>query len=420
MSTARHPQDLFEALLGGPPPLRVRLWDGTTLGPDTATSIAIRDPVALRYIMWAPGELGMARAYVAGAIDIDGDIFDVLTLRDQLAARTEDLRLHLHPRVLAKVARLAAKAGALGGPPPRPDVEVKLSGPLHSRVRDARAISHHYDVGNNFYRMVLGPTMTYSCAYFADDGMTLDGAQIAKYDLVARKLGLTDGMRLLDVGCGWGGMVIHAAKNYRVRAVGITLSRAQADLAEKRIAEAGAADLVEIRYQDYRDVTDGPFDAISSIGMFEHVGLARLGEYLERLKILLRPKGRLLNHAIARPKESGGFDKRSFVNRYVFPDGELHEVGRVVSTMAATGFEIRDVHSLREHYARTLRAWVANLEANWDAAVSAVGEARARVWRLYMAGSAIAFEASRITIHQTLAVVPGADGASGMPLKRAY
>ncbi|MGH2808580.1 MAG: class I SAM-dependent methyltransferase, partial [Actinomycetota bacterium] len=286
--------------------------------------------------------------------------------------------------------------------------------------RDADAIRHHYDVSNDFYALFLGSSMTYSCAYFTSDSVALDEAQKAKYELVCRKLGLEPGMRLLDVGCGWGGLVMHAARVHEVSAVGITISRNQAELAEKRVAEAGLADRVQIRLQDYRDIHDGPFDAISSIGMFEHVGLAQFERYFTRLRELLRPRGRLLNHAISRPHPSkASFDPDSFIARYVFPDGELHEVGAVVTIMQKLGLEVRDVQSLREHYAHTLRTWVANLEARWERASELAGAARARVWRLYIAASADAFEAGRISVHQVLGVLPDRDGGSGMPPTRA-
>jgi cyclopropane-fatty-acyl-phospholipid synthase len=314
---------------------------------------------------------------------------------------------------------VAKRLGVLGPPLPPPPEEARLRGRRHSKERDAAAVAHHYDVSNEFYRLVLGETMTYSCAYFTEDGTSLDDAQRAKYDLVCRKLGLQPGMRLLDVGCGWGGMAMHAAEHYGVRAVGVTLSRHQHDLASKRVAEAGLAEHVEIRFQDYRDVDDGPYDAVSSIGMFEHVGLARLRDYFDVLFKLLPPTGRLLNHAISRPWGRSRFDRHSFIERYVFPDGELHEVGSVVSAMQQQGFEVRDVHSLREHYAKTLRHWVANLEARWDEAVALAGAPRARVWRLYMAGSAVNFEEARTNVHQVLAVKPGPQGDSGMPLTRA-
>src|SRR5207253_9406308 len=224
-----------------------------------------------------------------------------------------------------------------------------------------------------------------------------------------------------DIGCGWGGMVTHAARHHGVTAVGVTLSSRQAELAEKRVAEAGLGNVVEIRLQDYRDVADGPYDSISSIGMFEHVGLSQVKEYFGRVYSLLRPQGRFMNHAIGRPPFEGGRPRfsRGFIDRYVFPDGELHEVGTIVSAIQQAGFEVHHLESLREHYALTLRAWVANLEANWDACVADAGRARARIWRIYMAASALQFEANRTQVHQVLATKTDR-GRSGLPLRPRF
>lgn len=412
---------LVVSLIGEDPPVALRFWDGSSLGDArAATVVHVRSPDALKRMAFAPGELGLSRAYVAGDIDIDGDIFDVLNLRDRLGARNERVDFSTDLSMRLRTLRTAWKAGALGRPPAPPPEEARLRGPLHSKARDRQAISHHYDVGNDFYRLVLGPSMTYSCAYFRTDELNLEDAQGAKYDLICRKLGLKEGMRLLDVGCGWGGMLIHAAEHYGVEGVGITLSKEQATFAEKRIAEAGFGGHLEVRLQDYRDVSDGPFDAISSIGMFEHVGLARLGDYFGAMYGLLADGGRLLNHAISRPGGRPGFGKDSFVARYVFPDGELQEVGRVASAMQEHRLEVRDVESLREHYALTLRSWVTNLEHNWTEAQAIVGSARARIWRLYMAGSALGFEAGRINLHQVLGVKTERDGSSHMPLVRDW
>ena len=410
----------LEAVLGPDLPIAVRAYDGSRLGPADATAtLLVRSPVVFRRLITAPGELGLGRAYVAGELDVEGDLYAALAaLRD----RFPDLRA-FGPRQWAEVLRLAGSSalrtgfGALAVPPE----EARLGGVRHSKERDAAAIAFHYDVSNAFYRIVLGPSMTYSCAVWEHEDVPLEDAQAAKYELVCRKLGLEPEMRLLDVGCGWGGMVLHAAANHGVRAVGVTLSRRQAEWAEKAVAEAGLADRVEIRYQDYRDVRDGPFDAISSIGMFEHVGLSQLRVYFGGLRRLLRPGGRLLNHAIARPPNAGRtrFQPNSFIDRYVFPDGELHEVGNVVSTMQRTGYEVRHVESLREHYALTLRAWVSNLETGWDDAVAEVGPGRARVWRLYMAASALNFEAGRTQVHQVLAVRSDG-GRSGLPLRPRF
>jgi len=415
---------LVAAFFGDKPlPVKLRCWDGSVIGdPAAPATLVIASPDAVRRLLWAPNELGLGRAYVAGDLDVDGNVFDVLSLRDVLADRGDGLRIALDWRGRLRALRAARAVGALGRPLPPPPQEAQLRGGRHSRARDAAAVSHHYDLSNDFYRMVLGPTMTYSCAYFPDEDATLDEAQRYKYDVIARKLELTAGMRLLDVGCGWGGMVLHAAEEYGARAVGVTLSQRQAELATERVRVAGLSDRIEIRVQDYRDINDGPFDAISSIGMFEHVGRDQLAEYFGCLHRLLAPGGRLLNHGISRPGDGevgsrAAFDRNGFIERYVFPDGELHEVGTVVSLMQER-FEVRDVESLREHYARTLRHWVANLEANWDRAVDLVGPS-ARIWRLYMAGSALNFEAGRTSIHQVLAVKPHADGTSGMPLNRA-
>jgi cyclopropane-fatty-acyl-phospholipid synthase len=410
----------LEAVLGPDLPIAVRAYDGSRLGPaDAPATLLVHSPVVFRRLITAPGELGMGRAYVAGELDVVGDLYSALAA---LADRMPDVRA-FGPRQWAEVLRLAGSSVLRTGfaALPVPPEEAHLSGVRHSKERDAAAIAHHYDVSNAFYRIVLGPSMTYSCAVWESGDVTLDDAQAAKYELLSRKLGLRPGMRLLDVGCGWGGMVLHAAANHGVRAVGVTLSRRQAEWAEKAVAEAGHADRVEIRYQDYRDVRDGPYDAISSIGMFEHVGLSQLRVYFGGLRRLLRPGGRLLNHAIARPPNAGRtrFQPNSFIDRYVFPDGELHEVGSVVSTMQGTGFEVRHVESLREHYALTLRAWVSNLEASWDEAVAEVGPGRARVWRLYMAASALNFEAGRTQVHQVLAVRSDG-GRSELPLRPRF
>jgi len=410
---------LVEAFLGPAPPVGLRCWDGTSWGdPRASLQVHVRSPDALRRLLWDPDELGLARAHVAGELDVDGSIFDLLELRDRVLHRDRDAALRLRPREWLSLVRDARRLGALGRRPAPPPEEARLSGRRHSKRRDRAAISHHYDVGNDFYELVLGPSMTYSCALFPAEGTTLEEAQALKHEHVCRKLGLEPGQRLLDIGCGWGGMVMHAARHHGVRAVGITISEQQARLARERVRAAGLEDRVEVRLQDYRDITDGPFDAVSSIGMFEHVGSEQVEAYLRSVRALLRPGGRLLNHAISRTSGEGPLPRDSFPARYVFPDGQLHEVGRTVSAMQDLGFECRDVESLREHYARTLRCWVANLERSWERAVGLVGDGRARVWRLYMAGSAMGFEAHRLNIHQVLVVNTGEDGRSGMPATR--
>jgi cyclopropane-fatty-acyl-phospholipid synthase len=409
---------VLRSLLGEEFPLRLRGWDGSESGPpDSAATLVVRSPRALRRFLWRPDELGLGRAYVTGEIDVEGDIFAALSLPD-LLARTDRPDLALGWRERSGVLAAAAGLRVLGPPLRPPPEESRLRGRLHALGRDARAIAHHYDVGNAFYRLVLGESMTYSCAYWAEPTYDLDQAQEAKHALVARKLRLTEGMRLLDVGCGWGSMVLHCAREYGVHAVGVTISHEQADLARRRVAEAGLADRVEIRLADYRDVDDGPYDAISSIGMAEHVGEARLGEYAARLFALLRPGGRLLHHAIARRPGPVVDPRRSFLVRYVFPDGELQPLGTTVSALEQGSLEVRDVEALREHYARTCRAWVSRLEQDWDTAVRLSSPGRARVWRLYLAGSALAFEQLRTGVNQVLAVRPDEHHASGLPPTR--
>jgi cyclopropane-fatty-acyl-phospholipid synthase len=412
---------LIDRLLGGRVPIRFEFWDGSVIDPTGATDgiscvIRVRSVDAVRRIAWAPGEIGLARAFVSGDMEIEGDIIATLHALSLVADRDiAKLRLSALPAVV----KGAIEIGALGLPPPPPAVEARPRGRLHSPGRDAQAISHHYDVGDGFYELVLGPSMTYSCARFTEVSTSLEEAQAAKHELVCRKLGLHEkrGARLLDVGCGWGSMALHAASNHGATVVGVTLSTAQATYARRRVADARLSEKIEIRLADYRDLRGEKFDAISSIGMFEHVGGSQMARYFETLHNLLVPTGRLLNHAISSPGGSR-LTNCSFIGRYVFPDGELEDVGDVLLAMERAGFEVRDVESLREHYSKTLHAWVANLEAHWDPAVALVGAARARVWRLYMAGSAVGFDDGGIAIHQVLGVVPDPDGSSGMPATR--
>lgn len=420
--------------LGAPFPLRVRAWDGSEAGPSGVPTLVLRDRRALHRLMWRPGELGLARAWVAGEIDVEGDLYEALDLMGRLmwhnpARRERSSRGGLRRTRAAlptlRRARAAAELVSLAGvavpPEPPPEEARSRSGRLHSLRRDRAAISHHYDVGNDFYSRVLGPSMVYSCAYWPSPSTHLEAAQRAKLDLVCRKLRLRPGQRLLDVGCGWGAMVVHAVEHHGVEAVGVTLSEEQAALARKRVAEAGLTGRAEIRVCDYREVGDGPFDAISSIGMAEHVGATRFWEYATSLRELLVPGGLLLNHQIAR-RPSGGrgrYRTDEFIDRYVFPDGELAPLGTTVSMLEQAGLEVRDVESLREHYGRTLRAWVANLERHRLEAGKLTTAGRLRVWHLYLAASALAFERNQVGVNQVLAVRTTPDGASGMPRTRA-
>lgn len=428
---------LVTIVLDGHLPMRVEAYDGSVAEPTVASeangvTLVIRSPDALRRVLTRPGELGLARAYVAGDLDVKGDLDPLFSLRVP------------GPRRLASPALVRAALELVGPeglrPLPPPSIEARPRGLMHSRSRDRQAVTHHYDVSNRFYEMVLGRSMTYSCAVWKTSEDTLERAQNRKVDLVARKLGLKPGDRLLDIGCGWGTMAVHAASAYGARVVGVTLSEPQARYATERARQAGVEGLVEIRVQDYRDVRDGPYDAICSIGMSEHVGRRALPRYVQGAYDLLNAGGRFLNHAIGRPvsfaenprptrldelsrqiKIALGLRGPSrtasaFINRYVFPDGELHEVGTLVSMLQAHGFEVRHLESLREHYGLTLRRWVANLEDNWDRAVAEVGPERARTWRLYMSGSAVGFERHHLEVHQVLCVRPDA-GRSGLALR---
>ena len=285
--------------------------------------------------------------------------------------------------------------------------------------RDAEAIHHHYDVSNAFYELVLGPSMTYTCALYPTDDATLEEAQFAKYDLVARKLDLQPGQRLLDIGCGWGGMVRHAAQQYGVKTLGVTLSREQATWAQEAIKKDGLDHLAEVRHLDYRLVEEGDFDAVCSIGLTEHIGVRNYPAYFGFIRDKLRPQGRLLNHCITRHDNKMRHTGR-FMDRYVFPDGELIGSGRIITEAQNAGLEVQHEENIRIHYAKTLAAWCHNLETNWDAAVAEVGEATARVWGLYMAGSRLGFERNEIQLHHVLATKTDGDGVSGYPLRHMF
>src|SRR5487761_1151639 len=410
---------VFEAIAGPDAPVEFQAYDGSSAGiPGSPVKITVRSPVAVSYLAQAPGALGLARAYVSGHLDVDGDMFTALSrlskAQDSSISWGDRIKLLQDlggPKVL--FPRLA--------PPPQEVVPSRRRftiGAMHSKSRDANSISHHYDVSNTFYEWVLGPSMAYTCACYPSEDATLEEAQFSKFDLVARKLGLKAGMRLLDVGCGWGGMVMHAAREYGVKALGVVLSAQQAAWAQQAIEREGLAELAEVRHLDYRDVPETGFDAVSSIGLTEHIGLKQLPSYFAYLFGKLRAGGRLLTHCLTRPDDTEpARRKNGFINRYVFPDGELESPGYLISLMHDAGLEIRHEENLREHYAKTLAAWCANLDAYWDEAVAEVGQGTARVWRLYMAGSQLGFDRNVVQLHQVLGVKLHADGASGMPLR---
>ncbi|MFC5232008.1 cyclopropane-fatty-acyl-phospholipid synthase family protein [Pseudonocardia zijingensis] len=403
--------ELISDVLGQDVPIRVVAYDGSKAGPDHSdVALKVVTPRALARLATAPGTLGLARAYVTGEIEVDGDVYDVLnamadlTLHDLTRKEQLDLARKLFPVWLRHRQ-------------PIPELEYRPRGRLHSKFRDSKVISHHYDVSNRFYEWVLGPSMAYTCAVFPTKDATLEEAQAAKHELVAQKLALKPGMRLLDVGCGWGGMVMHAAAEHGVKALGVTLSRNQAEWAQAEIERRGLGDLAEVRHLDYRDAPESEFDAISSIGLTEHIGKANLPGYFTSLYERLKPEGRLLNHCITQPHTPLTRRLDPFIARYVFPDGQLEPVGHLISVMNDSGFEVRHEENLREHYALTLKGWCENLEEHWEEAVGEVGLGRARVWRLYMAASRLGFERDNIQLHQVLGVKLGDRGRSGFPLR---
>src|SRR6201987_783626 len=411
--------EVFEQVSGPDAPVRVRAHHGSSTGaPGSPVKIPVRSPIAVSYLAQAPGARGLARAYVSGHLDVGGDMYTALSR----LSRAQDMNMSWADRL--KLLQ------ALGGPKlllpriPPPPQEVRVNGRglrvgrMHSKDRDANSISHHYDVSNRFYEWVLGPSMAYTCACYPTQDASLEEAQWYKFDLVARKIGLKPGMRLLDVGCGWGGMVMHAAREYGVKAIGVTLSEQQALWAQQAIKKDGLEDLAEVRFQDYRDVPETGFDAVSSIGITEHIGMKNVPGYFSFLNAKLKVGGRILNHCIPRPDNLGpSIFKEGFINRYVFPDGELEGPGWLAGTMNDHGFEIRHEENIREHYSKTLAAWCANLDAHWDEAVQEVGQGTARVWRLYMAGSQLGFDRNVVQLHQVLGVKLHADVSSGMPLR---
>lgn len=412
---ASPPLRAIARLLGGPPgDFAVVLWTGERLGPATGVAprftLRLAHAGALRRMLWPPGELSLAGAFIRGDFDVEGDLIAAFALRERFSAR---------PATLLQALRLAAA-------PPAPGSgarAARLRGPIHSRERDALAVRHHYDLGNDFYALWLDRRMVYSCAYFPSEAASLEEAQAAKLELICRKLRLAPGERLLDVGCGWGGLVTWAAERHGVEAVGVTLSRPQAEWARARIEALGLAGRCRVEVMDYRDLGDQAFDKVASVGMFEHVGRRRLPEYFRQVHRLLRPGGVFLNHGIAALEPRPPLWRRlllregEFIERYIFPDGEVPPFPATAAAADEAGLELRDVESLREHYALTLRAWLAALERRRDEAIREVGEGTYRAWRLYLAGSADDFDRAGIGVYQALYVRPQ-DGRSGLPLGR--
>ncbi|MFE0463550.1 class I SAM-dependent methyltransferase [Kitasatospora sp. NPDC058965] len=411
MTAAAQLSTMLTGLLGDPAPVRLKAWDGSVAGPADAPTVVLRRRRALRRLLWQPGELGLADAYISGDLDVEGDLAGALSqVRTALAGR-RPVRPAARdwPGLLTGAVRL----GALGPRPEPPTGRARVRGALHSRARDRAVVSHHYDLSNEFYALLLGPAMAYSCAYWAEPAAGLQAAQQAKFDLVCRKLGLARDSRLLDVGCGWGALAIHAARRFGAQVTAVTLSRRQHAFATAAVERAGVAGRVTVRHQDYRELADGPYDAISCIEMGEHVGDHQYPAFARRLHGLLRPRGRLLVQQMSRgPAAPGG---GAFIETYIAPDMSMRPVGATVELLESAGLELRQVEALREHYARTIDAWHANLREHRGQFAALVGEPTVRLWQLYLAGSALAFAERRMGVDQILAVRPGPDGGTDEP-----
>ncbi|WP_328581486.1 cyclopropane-fatty-acyl-phospholipid synthase family protein [Streptomyces sp. NBC_00370] len=405
---------LAEQLFGGRLPLRLRAWDGSVAGPDDAPTVVLRSRRALRRLVWQPNELGLAQAYITGELDIEGDLADGLRTVWR-AVRERGLR---PPKLTAgdraRAAATALRLGALGPRPPAPASQARLGGALHSRSRDRAAISHHYDLSNEFYALLLDETMAYSCGYWTSDepGYSAADAQRDKLELICRKLELRPGARLLDIGCGWGSLTLYAAQEYKTQVTAVTLAAEQADHVRAQVRERGLDELVDVQLRDYRDIVGGSYEAVSTVEMGEHVGDAEYPGFTATLHRMLRPGGRVLVQQMSRGTTAPGGG--AFIESYIAPDMHMRPLGETVSLLEGAGLEVRSVEALREHYIRTVGAWHRTLEERWAEFAALVGAQTARVWRLYLVGGALAFEERRMGVDQILAVRPTDDGVSGM------
>lgn len=409
-------ESLVTQLFGARLPVGIDAWDGTSAGPDGTPRVVLRNRRALRHVLYSPGELGLARAFVSGDLDVDGDLTEGLRRCWALARQINAGSFRFGPRQWRLIAVTALRLGAIGARPRPPHSEARVGGALHSKRRDRSVIAHHYDESNALYELLLDSRMAYSCGYWtsqaADYG--LGEAQEDKLDLICRKLGLADGDRLLDVGCGWGSLILFAAQRYGVHATGVTLSRSQAEFVRGRVQQLGLGQQVEVRVQDYRDLDDDPFDAVASIEMGEHVGEKNYAVYAATLFRMVRAEGRVLVQQMSRGATAPGGG--AFIESYIAPDMSMVPIGRTLDHLETAGLEVCDVEAMREHYVPTVREWARELEQRWDEVARLVGEEQARVWRLYLAGGALAFEENRMGVNQILAVHADSQGSSGMPL----
>jgi cyclopropane-fatty-acyl-phospholipid synthase len=417
MTVAETLSGVLQPMFAGSPPVGIKAWDGSRIvaADPAAPTVVLRSADALRRLLWSPGELGMARAYVTGEIDVEGDLAEGLR---RIRAATGERGIRLSPRLVLPGVAALRRLGVLKRPLPPPACEARPRGRLHSRRRDAEVIHHHYDLSNALYELLLDESMAYSCGYWTSDdpSYSVTDAQRDKLDLICRKLGLGPGTRLLDVGCGWGALSVHAAKEYGAQVTGVTISAEQLEFGRARVAAEGLEHLVELRLQDYRDVADGPYDAISAIEMGEHVGAANYPRFLATLRGLLREEGRLLIQQMSHgPNHPGG---GPFIESYIAPDMHMRPLPELLDLVHRAGFEIRDVQAMREHYVRTVMAWYDEFERRYDEVQALVGPEQARAWRLYLVGGALAFEADRMGVDQVLASRTTVTGSSGLPPTR--
>ncbi|MEU1437417.1 cyclopropane-fatty-acyl-phospholipid synthase family protein [Streptomyces sp. NPDC005786] len=421
---AQRLEPLVEQLLGGELPVRVRMWDGSETGAADGPLVHVRSRRALRRLLWAPGELGLAEAYITGDVDVEGDLAAGLRAMRH-AVRERGLRPP-RPGVGGRLRAVgtALRMGAVGPRPPVPAARAGLHGVPHSRTRDRAAISHHYDLSNAFYSLLLDETMAYSCGYWTSDapGYGPADAQRDKLELICRKLGLVPGARLLDIGCGWGSLTLHAAQRHGVRVTAVTLAREQAAYVRQQVAERNLESLVEVRCRDYRDIArapghEGGYDAVSTVEMGEHVGDAQYPAFARTLHAMVRPRGRVLVQQMSRGRDAPGGG--AFIESYIAPDMHMRPLGETVALLEDAGLEVRDVEGLREHYVRTVDAWRHTLEERRQEITDLVGEETVRVWRLYLAGGALAFDERRMGVDQILSVRPEETGAAGMPATRS-
>jgi cyclopropane-fatty-acyl-phospholipid synthase len=430
VGVAHRLESTLRPFVGGDLPVRLRAWDGSEAGPVDAPLVELRSQDAVRRLLWHPGELGAAQAYVTGEIEVHHDLDEALTHVWSVAAERGLAGVRPSPGAFVRALRAAVDVGGLGKAPAPPASQARVRGRLHSKLRDRRAISHHYDLSNEFYSLILDPSMAYSSGYWRSTDPSSDPeygvahAQRDKLDLVCQKVGLGPGMRFLDVGCGWGSLSLHAAEHYGAHVTGVTIAAEQKKFIDERVRERGLEHLVQIRLQDYREIPevssgDGFFDAVASIEMGEHVGEQNYGTYAQVLHDAVRPGGRVLVQQMSRAGGRNGHPGGGpFIESFIAPDMHMRPIGETVAYLERGGLEVRDVHGLREHYVLTVAGWLERFEANLERLTELVGEEVVRVWRLYLVGGAMAFRDGRMGVDQILMVRPG--GAHTLPLVRTW